>query len=269
MPPLLPLLLALLVPRLRAELTMRAPVLVREPPPRVTYAARAGVRLTCAARADPPPDITWLADDGAVLRDLPPHRRIYNNGTLEILATSAHAAAAQTTVRCRAANAHGVTLSRDVTLVPVGEAAWEAAARAADAAAGAVAAVHCGAADPLVRAELWYRGDALLHLDPPAPESRYLVAGNTLLIREAGAADAGAYSCLARHALTGAARRARPATLSVRGAGPASAPRLLAAPAELSVPAGQLVCLPCVASDHPPPQYTYALSIMLIHDQNA
>lgn len=48
-------------------------------------------------------------------------------------------------------------------------------------------------------------------------ESRYLVAGNTLLIRDVGAGDAGAYSCLARHALSATTKRARPATLTVTG----------------------------------------------------
>lgn len=48
-------------------------------------------------------------------------------------------------------------------------------------------------------------------------ESRYLVAGNTLLIASVGARDAGAYSCLARHALSGATKRARSATLTVTG----------------------------------------------------
>lgn len=108
--------------------------------------------------------------------------------------------------------------------------------------------------------------------------SRYLVAGNTLLIRDVSPSDAGAYSCLARHAVTGATRRARPALLAVTGecalhcepraagsltdvtvcaaGGASSAPRLLATGGELSVQAGHPVCLPCVASDHPPPQYT-------------
>lgn len=46
-------------------------------------------------------------------------------------------------------------------------------------------------------------------------DARYLVAGNTLLIRDVSAADAGPYSCLARHALTAHTKRSRPTHLAV------------------------------------------------------
>lgn len=45
--------------------------------------------------------------------------------------------------------------------------------------------------------------------------ARHIVAGDTLLIRDVTASDAGAYSCLARHALTATTKRARPALLTV------------------------------------------------------
>ncbi|CAH0695577.1 unnamed protein product [Spodoptera exigua] len=202
----------------RGELAMLAPELLQEPAPRVQYAARAGTALHCVARALPPPHVSWLAEDGSTLQDQPGLRRIYSNGTLEMLPSSAYEVT-PATVRCRAANVHGVTVSRDVTLVPVPDESWEAVASTAAAAPGGVAAITCasaGARDPThVLAALWYRGDTVLHLDPPSPESRYLVAGNTLLIRDVSSSDAGAYSCLARHAVTGATRRARPALLSV------------------------------------------------------
>lgn len=39
---------------------------------------------------------------------------------------------------------------------------------------------------------------------------------------------------------------------------PGSAPRLVATVAEMVVPVGANFCIPCVATDHPPPHYTYA-----------
>lgn len=75
--------------------------------------------------------------------------------------------------------------------------------------------------------------------------SRYLVAGNTLLIRDVSPSDAGAYSCLARHAVTGATRRARPALLAVTGE---CAPHCEPAP-----PAPSLTCL-CVQRAAPAPR---------------
>lgn len=55
----------------RGELGMLAPALVQEPAPRVLYAARAGTALHCGARGDPPPRVSWLADDGSVLHEQP------------------------------------------------------------------------------------------------------------------------------------------------------------------------------------------------------
>ncbi|CAH0592720.1 unnamed protein product [Chrysodeixis includens] len=254
-PQLLLLLTLAAVSTVGSELAMLAPSFVLEPPALVQYAAGAGVRVRCAARADPPPQVGWLAADGAALQDLPGRRRIHSNGTLEILPAGAFEAETMK-VRCRAANPHGVVLSRDVTLQAVSD-AWEAAASARPAAPGGVAAVTCGARDALVRPALWYRGDTVLHVDPPDPDSRYIVAGNTLLIRAVSTGDAGTYSCLARHALTGSTRRARPTLLSVTTGPASSAPRLQTAAAELSVLAGQSVCLPCVASEQPEPQYTW------------
>lgn len=46
-------------------------------------------------------------------------------------------------------------------------------------------------------------------------DARYLLAGSALLIRDASPADAGSYSCLARHALTALTKRSRPAHLNV------------------------------------------------------
>lgn len=99
------------------------------------------------------------------------YRRVYSNGTLEVVPARAGAEPAALVVRCRAANAHGVALSRDVMLQPASEARWEAAASAAPAAAGGVAALACRASALRghVRPALWYRADSLIHLAPPRP----------------------------------------------------------------------------------------------------
>lgn len=76
------------------------------------------------------------------------------------------------TARC-VCTAQCGALSDAVCVCAVVEVGWEAAAQAGAAAAGGVAAVTCGAtrdADAaLVRVALWYRGDAVLHIDPPSP----------------------------------------------------------------------------------------------------
>ncbi|XP_038220812.1 Down syndrome cell adhesion molecule-like protein Dscam2, partial [Zerene cesonia] len=210
-----------------------------------------------AARPAPPPRLTWLADDGAPLTDLPGVRRIHPNGTLELLPAGAFAASGPRLVRCRADNAHGTIVSRDVHIVPVADGNWEVAVEAPAAGAGGVAALTCRVSGAPARAALWYRADTVLSVDAPAPESRYLSAGDTLLIRGVSAADAGAYSCLARHDLTALTKRSRPALLNVLPSSAGSAPRVVSPARELAPPAGALLCLPCASTDYPPPHYTW------------
>nr|XP_026487099.1 Down syndrome cell adhesion molecule-like protein Dscam2 [Vanessa tameamea] len=95
------------------------PVFTVEPPALVRYASSAGTRVQCAARGDPPPRLSWLADDGSTLSDAPGVRRVYSNGTLELFPSGAYRdEQAASTVRCRAVNPHGAIVSRDVTLQP-------------------------------------------------------------------------------------------------------------------------------------------------------
>lgn len=42
-----------------------------EPAARVLYGAGAGVRVSCAAAGDPPPQLSWVAADNTELRDEP------------------------------------------------------------------------------------------------------------------------------------------------------------------------------------------------------
>ncbi|XP_045772265.1 Down syndrome cell adhesion molecule-like protein Dscam2 [Maniola jurtina] len=235
-----------------------APSFAVEPPPLVRYAASAGARVPCLARGDPLPRVSWLNEDGSTLTDIPGIRRVYSNGTLELFPAGARAGPAPGTLRCRAANPHGALVSRDVVLQPVADTQWEVSLSDAAAAAGGVAALWCRAAPAALAAPtLFYRGDRVLHVDAPSPEARYIVAGGALLVRDVAATDAGAYSCLARHELTANTKRSRPALLTVLPSSSGSAPRLAAADSELSVRAGAALCLPCVASDYPPPQYTW------------
>lgn len=56
----------------------------------------------------------------------------------------------------------------------LGAASWEAVLWVRGAAAGGVAALTCGASrDPqLVEPAAWYRGEDILHVDPPTPGAR-------------------------------------------------------------------------------------------------
>ncbi|CAH0727697.1 unnamed protein product, partial [Brenthis ino] len=244
-------------------LTRLGPTFTLEPPALVRYAASSGARVPCAARGNPPPRISWISEDGSPLVDAPGLRRIYGNGTLELFPSSSYRDEPTTSIiRCRAANPHGAIISRDVLLHPVADTKWEVVMSGASVSAGGVAALACRTspaahAPPLAAPALFYRGERVLHVDAPSPDARYLLAGSALLLRDATAADAGAYSCLARHSLTALTKRSRPAHLTVLPSSSNSAPRLVATESEVSVPAGTNFCMPCVASEYPPPQYTW------------
>ncbi|CAK1540400.1 unnamed protein product [Leptosia nina] len=217
------------------------PVFASEPPGVVQYASRIGARLICSATGDPslaPPVVTWLADDGTVLTDLSGIRHVHSNGTLELF-PNAGAAGIHGTVRCRASNAHGTLISRDVHLIPVGEGPWEVSVEGAAVLAGGVAALACRVTGAPARVKLWYRDDTVIALPSPSPDSRYLSAGDTLLIRDVSPADAGPYSCSARHELTALTRRSPPALLQVLSNSMTTGTAPRAVPArDLSVPLG-------------------------------
>ncbi|XP_063549096.1 cell adhesion molecule Dscam2-like [Cydia strobilella] len=246
-----------------------APWFTSEPPSRAVFASSAGARLMCAARGEPPPAITWTTEDGQELLS-DQHRRVYNNGSLEIAPTPTGTSVGGngvSVVRCRASNTHGVALSAPVTLLPVADDSWEAAVTVWPAAVGGVAMLTCGVAglsstgdedegDELEVA-LWYHGERVIDVPPPTPETRYLSAGNTLLIRSVTERDAGTYGCLARHRATRRSRRARSAELRVSRGATGAVPAPAAAARTIRAAAGAAACLPCATSLHPGPHYTW------------
>ncbi|XP_047984706.1 Down syndrome cell adhesion molecule-like protein Dscam2 [Leguminivora glycinivorella] len=93
------------------------PVFLMEPPARLVFANSTGAQVSCAAHGFPPPQLAWQMPDGAPLDDVPGLRQVLDNGTLVLLPFPAtryrqdvHAAV----YRCRAHNAHGAVVSRDM-----------------------------------------------------------------------------------------------------------------------------------------------------------
>ncbi|VVC98465.1 unnamed protein product [Leptidea sinapis] len=209
-----------------SDATRLGPVFTSEPGGLLRFPATAGARVWCAARGpgDTPLAVTWLADDNTPLTDLPGLRRVFSNGTVEFLPSAIHRA--------------GVDASK-----------WEVRLVAGEVRAGGIAALQCRVSGTQARAALWYRRDEPLQLSPPSPvltvDARYLVAGDTLLIRDVTAADAGEYSCAVRNELTGHTRRAPPSVLTVLDGASSSAPRLASASRHLTVTSARdVTCLP-------------------------
>ncbi|KPJ10146.1 Down syndrome cell adhesion molecule-like protein CG42256, partial [Papilio machaon] len=238
------------------------PVFLLEPPARLAFANSTGARVSCAAHGAPPPTITWQLPDGTPLDDVPGLRQVLDNGTLVFLPFSAaqyrqevHAAL----LRCRAHNAHGAILSRDMRVHAVVWQEWQAQVTATRAVMGGPALLTCSAPAALrdhASVAAWYRDDAVLtpadHLSGP---TLLLEEGWRLVVRAVRAEDARAqYACSVLDALTGERRRSAPVTIDIVPMSVASAPRaLLPGPWETSVRRGGDAVLPCLVSANPPP----------------
>ncbi|XP_013133341.1 PREDICTED: Down syndrome cell adhesion molecule-like protein Dscam2 [Papilio polytes] len=237
------------------------PVFLLEPPARLAFSNSTGARVSCAAHGSPSPAITWQLPDGTPVDDVPGLRQVLENGTLVFLPFSAaqyrqevHAAL----LRCRAHNAHGAILSRDMRVHAVVWQEWQTQVTATRAALGGPALLSCAAPASLrdhASVAAWYQDDAVLtpaeHLSGP---TLLLDEGWRLLVRGVRAEEARAqYACSVLDALTGERRRSPPATIEIVPMSVATAPRaLLPGPWETSVRRGGDVVLPCLVSANPP-----------------
>ncbi|XP_041974799.1 Down syndrome cell adhesion molecule-like protein Dscam2 isoform X2 [Aricia agestis] len=242
------------------------PVFLMEPPARLVFSNSTGARVSCAAHGYPAPLLAWQHADGSPLDDVPGLRHVLDNGTLVFRPFAApqyradvHAAA----YRCRAHNAHGAVVSRDMRAQAVVWQEWQAAATAAAAAAGGPALLSCTAPATLrdhTTVVAWYRDDAVLAAsDNLSGDALLLDEGWRLLLRAVRAEDTGAqYSCAVLDSLTGERRRSVPVTIDVTPLPVAGPPRALSHGAwEGSARRGGEAVLPCLVHANPPPTITW------------
>ncbi|XP_073957210.1 cell adhesion molecule Dscam2-like [Choristoneura fumiferana] len=242
------------------------PVFLLEPPARLVFGNNSGAAVSCAAHGFPPPQLAWQLPDGAPLDDVPGLRQVLDNGTLVLLPFPAsryrqdvHAAV----YRCRAHNAHGAVVSRDMRAQAVVWQDWQVRATASPAEVGGPALLNCGAPAALrehASVAAWYRDDVVLpaadHLSGP---TLVVDEGWKLVVRSVRAEDARAqFACSVLDTLTGERRRSAPVSLDVTPSSGASAPRaIFHGQWEASVRRGGDVVLPCLVHGNPPASITW------------
>ncbi|XP_052750184.1 cell adhesion molecule Dscam2 isoform X2 [Galleria mellonella] len=242
------------------------PVFLMEPPPRLVFSNSTGARVSCAAHGFPPPQLAWQQPDGAQLDDVPGLRQVLDNGTLVLLPFPAaqyrpdvHA----TVYRCRAHNAHGAILSRDMRTQAVVWQEWQVRVTSTQAEAGGPALLTCvvpAAMREHASVAAWYRNDAVLPAADHLSGSTLLVGdGWKLIVRSVGVEDARAqYSCSVLDSLTGERRQSVPVSIDATPMSVASAPRsIVHGQWEASVRRGGDVALPCLVHASPPASITW------------
>ncbi|XP_053609899.1 cell adhesion molecule Dscam1-like isoform X1 [Plodia interpunctella] len=242
------------------------PVFLMEPPPRLVFSNGTGARVSCAAHGFPSPQLAWQHHDGGQLDDVPGLRQVLDNGTLVLLPFAAiqyrpdiHA----TVYRCRAHNAHGAIVSRDMRTQAVVWQDWSVRVTATPAEAGGPALLTCVAPASIREhssVAAWYRNDAVLPATDHLAGPTILVDdGWKLIVRSVAIEDSRAqYSCSVLDSLTGERRQSAPIGLDVSPTSLPSSPRALThGPWEASVRRGSDVVLPCLVHSNPPPTITW------------
>ncbi|XP_072938511.1 cell adhesion molecule Dscam1-like isoform X2 [Epargyreus clarus] len=242
------------------------PVFLMEPPPRLVFSNGTGARVSCAAHGFPSPQIAWQLPDGTQLDDAPGLRQVLENGTLVFLPFSAvqyRQDVHSTVYRCRAHNAHGAIVSRDMRTQAVVWQEWQVHVTSTPAEVGGPALLTC-AAPPAVRdhasVAAWFRDDAVLtasdHLSGP---TLLVDEGWKLVVRSVQVDDSRAqFSCSVLDSLTGERRRSTPISIDVAPMSIAAAPRAIThGPWEASVRRGGDVILPCLVHANPPATVTW------------
>ncbi|XP_047520750.1 Down syndrome cell adhesion molecule-like protein Dscam2 isoform X2 [Pieris napi] len=242
------------------------PVFLMEPPPRLVFSNSTGSRVSCAAHGFPSPQISWQLPDGTQLDDAPGLRQVLDNGTLVFLPFPAvhyrqdvHSAV----YRCRAHNAHGAIVSRDMRTQAVVWQEWQAHVTSTPAEVGGPALLTCAAPVSLrdhATVAAWYRDESVVSAGDQLTGPTLVVdEGWKLVVRSVRTDDSRAhYSCSVLDSLTGERRRSTPVSIDVSPLSVPSAPRAIVHGIwEASARRGADVLLPCLVHANPPATITW------------
>ncbi|CAH0562134.1 unnamed protein product [Brassicogethes aeneus] len=244
----------------------QGPVFLLEPPAHLTFSNTTGSQVSCSAHGSPTPQVDWLLQDGQTVTAVPGLRQSLGNGTLyfpPFRAEDYRKDVHSTVYRCRASNAAGTILSREVVVQAVVNQHYEVAVYHTHVSAGNTAVLGCvipAFVKEHVTVTSWSRDESIL-LPGSNMGGRIVVTYGTgeLHIRSARAEDGlSKYSCLTLHSLTQERKRSAPAILTVTDPTRSTAPRL--APtiqATVSAEGETDIHLTCSAQGNPPPIFSW------------
>ncbi|CAH1795907.1 unnamed protein product [Owenia fusiformis] len=256
---------------------LQGPVFIGEPPSYVAYANTKGIMLSCTAFGRPAPAMDWTNEEGAPIDSIPGVLEILPNNSLHILPFSSSKLLANvhsTNYRCTATNSVGTVVSRRVTVQAVTvdqHKAYSVRVNDVWVTIGDTAVFKCSInpyfVRPYVTVTTWSQGDK-----PISAGGRFsILQSGQLHVRDVRIEDSYMpYKCVTENSLTGDSKTSDPAFLRVLEQTVNSAPSIDEKVFSITVEQGETAELPCVASGHPTPVYTWQkgdMRIVLDHNR--
>ncbi|XP_033114431.1 Down syndrome cell adhesion molecule homolog [Anneissia japonica] len=237
---------------------IEGPMFIVEPPSTYSFLYIRGGELPCSAYGSPSPSVTWRFQDGTLVTEVEGLRKVNALGTLEFpaIVDSQYDQSIHSTVYvCYAENEAGIIRSRDVTVNGVPSQSYTISLHDEVAMRGNTVVFKCGIPSfvkDYVEVTLWTRNN-----HPIVSGGRFsILPTGELHIRDLTAEDEQfTYRCNVRNTLNGQTDQAQ-ATLTV--VDPVNhSPHIMSSQASLTKLVGDTIEIPCVASGHPLPTYSW------------
>ncbi|XP_076350077.1 cell adhesion molecule Dscam1-like isoform X2 [Tachypleus tridentatus] len=242
-----------------------APLFTHEPPQLVQFSNSKGAHVSCAARGDPSPHLTWRKEDGQEVTNVAEVVYIRPDGTLvfqpfspEKYQQEIHSSFYQ----CLATNSVGTIGSRKVTVEAALDNKYIVRVYSDYITQGNTAVLRCQIPPFLkgvVMVTSWTRDDGVvIHADEQYGGKHSLLPSGELIVTDVQRKDTyHSYKCQTRNRLTGFIVESSSAKLIVTESQNVIPAKIIHRETHVRTPRGRKVLLPCVAQGYPIPSCSW------------
>ncbi|XP_022258137.1 Down syndrome cell adhesion molecule-like protein Dscam2, partial [Limulus polyphemus] len=242
-----------------------SPIFTHEPPQLVQFSNSKGAHVSCAARGDPFPHLTWTKEDGKEVPNIAEVVYVRPDGTLIFQPFSPDKYQQEihsSSYRCLATNSVGTIGSRKVTVEAVIDNKYNVRVYSDYITQGNTAVLRCQIPPFLkgvAKVTSWSRDDGIvIHLDEEYGGKHSLLPSGELLVKDVQRKDAyHSYRCQTRNRLTGFIVESSSAKLIVTESHNVVPAKIIHRETHVRTPRGRKVLLPCVAQGYPIPSCSW------------